>query len=66
MTTNNILELQQSLPVITPKGRGHAILVIDYGPEDHLFWVVVQDGGEIWTVPNPEVRVQPNWTRGRR
>jgi hypothetical protein len=46
-----------------------AHFVIDYGPEAHLLWVVFLDeGGACWRVPNPEVRMQSNWTfnRGRK
>lgn len=40
--------------------------VIDYGPEFDLLWVVgMDDGGEIWCVPNPQVRLQANWSMGR-
>jgi len=61
-----MMQLDPTLPVATPKGRGYAIAVIDYGQEHHLLWVCVMDaGGEIWTVPNPEVRVLHNWTMGR-
>jgi len=31
-----------------------------------LLWVVgLDDGGEIWCVPNPQVRLQANWSMGR-
>jgi hypothetical protein len=51
----------------TPKGEGLAHFVIDYGPESHLMWVVfMQADGACWTVPNPEIRLSPNWTLGRR
>ena len=44
-----------------------AHFVIDYGPETHLLWVVFMDvGGGCWTVPNPEIRMQANWSMGRR
>jgi hypothetical protein len=60
-------QLNPTIPVtVTDKGKGYAIGVIDYGQEHHLLWVVVLDsGGEIWTVANPKVRVQKNWTMGR-
>lgn len=48
------------------KGKGLAHVLIDYGPEHHLLWVVfLDDGGEIWAAPNPTVRAQPNWAMGR-
>jgi hypothetical protein len=59
-------QLNPPLPVDTGKGRGFAFAVIDYGLEHHLLWVVaLDDGGAIWTAPNPDVRVQPNWSAGR-
>jgi len=62
-----ISQLNPPLPVTTPKGSGLAHLVIDYGPEHNLFWVVFIDAtGECWTYPNPEIRAQKNITLGRR
>ena len=55
-----ILQLSPTLPMITPKGKALAHFVIDYGEENHLMWVCVQETGEIWTWANPEVRVQSN------
>jgi hypothetical protein len=65
MTT--ITQLDPPLPLDTPKGTGIAHLVIDYGPEHDLMWVVFLDAdGACWTVPNPEVRMSWNWSLGRR
>jgi hypothetical protein len=62
-----ISQLNPPLPVTTPKGSGLAHLVIDYGPEHNLFWVVFIDAtGECWTYPNQEIRAQKNITLGRR
>jgi hypothetical protein len=62
-----ISQLNPPLPVSTPKGSGLAHLVIDYGPEHNLFWVVFIDAtGECWTYPNQEIRAQKNITLGRR
>lgn len=56
-------ELHQYLPVDTPKGKGFAIAVIDYGQEHHLLWVTVADDtGEIWQIANPDVKVRPNFS----
>lgn len=36
-------------------------MLIDYGPEHDLLWVVIDDStGEIWTWNNSEVRGVPN------
>ncbi|GAA0273212.1 hypothetical protein GCM10009127_12060 [Alteraurantiacibacter aestuarii] len=61
-------QLNPSLPVqVLDRGRGQAVGIIDYGPEHHLIWVTALDeNGEIWCAPNPQVRFQNNWTMGRR
>jgi len=62
-----ITQLDPPLPLETPKGPGLAHFVIDYGPESHLLWVVFLDeGGACWTIPNPEIRIQSNWSLRRR
>jgi len=62
-----ILQLNPPLPMETSRGGGLAHFMIDYGPETHLLWVVFLDAdGACWTVPNPEVRLQANWSMQRR
>ena len=62
-----LTQLDPPLPLETPKGPGLAHFVIDYGPESHLLWVVFLDeGGACWTIPNPEIRIQSNWSLRRR
>lgn len=59
-------QLNPSIPMETPKGRGLAIAVIDYGLEHSLLWVVAIDATrEVWCVPNADVRLQRNWSAGR-
>lgn len=61
-----IVQLDPQIPMVTPKGKGQALLVIDYSPEHDLKWVVVQDEtGEIWTWNNDQVRGLKNITMGR-
>ena len=61
-------QLDPPIPLhVVDRGPGFAIAVIDYGQEFDLLWVVGMDeGGEIWCVPNPQVRMQANWSLGRR
>jgi hypothetical protein len=60
-------QLNPSLPLKSSKGDGYALGVIDYGLEHNLLWVVaLDDSGEIWCVPNSEVRMRSNWSAGRR
>ena len=62
-----LTQLNPPLPLDTPKGAGYAVAVIDYGLEHSLLWVVaLNDTGEIWCVPNSDVRMQKNWSAGRR
>lgn len=62
-----ITQLNPPLPMETPKGPALAHFLIDYGPESHLMWVCFLDeNGQCWTVPNPEVRMQANWSMQRR
>lgn len=61
-----IIQLNPTMPMLTPKGPALAHFMIDYGEEHHLMWVCVQDEtGEIWTWPNTKVRGQSNPTFGR-
>jgi hypothetical protein len=62
-----MLQLDPTIPMMTPRGSGYALFVVDYSQEHHLMWVVaLDDGGEIWMFENPQVRVQSNFTLGRR
>ncbi|MFW2852880.1 hypothetical protein ACM61V_13275 [Sphingomonas sp. TX0543] len=60
-------QLDPPIPLhVIDKGAGFAIAVIDYGQEHNLIWVTaINDTGEIWCAPNPQVRMQGNWTMGR-
>jgi hypothetical protein len=54
------------MPIMTPKGRGLAHFLIDYGPEHDLMWVCFQDDtGECWTWENAQIRARVNTTMGR-
>jgi hypothetical protein len=61
-----ITQLNPPIPLITPKGRAWAHLVIDYSQEHDLLWVCFQDEtGECWTWLNRDIRIQPNVSIGR-
>lgn len=61
-----LLQLDPPIPVITPKGKALAHVLIDYGAEHHLIWVTFQDEtGECWSWPNPQIKAQTNVTMGR-
>ena len=67
---STILQLDPPIPVIvTSKDnkKGQAMFVLDYSTEHHVIWgVALDDSGEVWWVPNLEIRVQSNWTLNRR
>ncbi len=63
-----LLQLDPPIPIYIPSRQqtGLAHILIDYGCEHHLVWVVATDqGGEVWSVKNPDVRLQTNFTMGR-
>lgn len=61
-----IIQLNPQIPLITPKGKSQAILVIDYSEEHDLKWVCIQDDtGEVWAWSNDKVRGFKNTTMGR-
>lgn len=62
-----LLQLEPSIPLITPKGRGRAVVLIDYGIEENLLWVVfLDDSGECWTFQNKDIRAEANITMGAK
>lgn len=61
-----IIQLNPCLQMKTTKGAGIAQMVIDYGLEADLIWVVaLDDSGEIWCLNNKDVRLATNFTAGR-
>lgn len=61
-----ILELKNPIPVKTPHGDGYAHFLVDHGKENDNEWIVFLDNCEIWSFLNREVRLQKNYTYGRR
>ena len=60
------LQLNPPIPVVTPRREGYAHVLIDYGSEFNLLWVVfLDDSGECWTYDNTQIRAQKNITMGR-
>lgn len=64
---SHMLQLNPSIPVLVlNKGEGEAVGWFDYGKEDHLLWLVAMDDtGEVWLVPNTEIRFIQNYSIGR-
>ncbi len=62
-----ILQLNPPIPLITPKGKGYAHLVIDYSQEHDLMWTVfIDDTGECWTFSNKDIRITENTSLNRK
>lgn len=61
-----MLQLNPPIPVLTPRGKGMAHVLLDYSQEHDLCWVVfLDDSRECWTYPNRDVRAQENMSLGR-
>lgn len=63
--SQSMLQLNPALPVVTPKGKALAHVLIDYGLDHDVVWLCFQDDGEIWCWRNQDVRAQTNITYGR-
>lgn len=62
-----IIRIDPPLPLMTPKGTGYAHFLIDYSQEHNLCWIVfIDETGECWTFQNPEIKLQGNFTMGRK
>lgn len=61
-----ILQLNPTIPVVVTSknnGKGRAIGWIDYSEDHHIYWIVAMDeNGEVWTMPNTQIRMQENWS----
>jgi hypothetical protein len=63
-----LLQLNPPIPLYIPSRQqtGLAVCLVDYGPDYDLLWTVILDeGGEIWTLKNSQVRGVKNITMGR-
>jgi hypothetical protein len=61
-----VIQLNPTIPTITPKGNGWAFFCIDRSQEHDLEWVVFLDiTGECWTFRNRDIRIQKNYTLSR-
>lgn len=58
-----MLQLNPPLWVLTPKGEGFAIVLIDYGPMLNSIWVVhLFETGDVIHVDSTEIRIGGNDT----
>ena len=61
-----LLQLNPAIPVVTPKGKALAHILIDYGPEHDLIWVCFEQDGTCWSWRNQEISAENNITFGRK
>jgi hypothetical protein len=64
-----MLQLNPAIPLRVRHGeewfKAWAHVLIDYGVEADLQWVVFLDNGECWTASNKDIRAEQNVTIGR-
>lgn len=62
-----ILQLNPMIPIIrfSDNMGGYAFLVIDYSQEHNLLFTCAMSNGEIWTLPNQEIRFDKNLSLNR-
>ena len=60
-----ILQLNPTILVDTPLGRGHAIFIIDYGVHQNTCWIVaLQDDGIVKHFDCNDIIIATNYTYG--
>lgn len=58
-----IHEFTNRIEVITPKGDGIILYLIDYGHEtDTIYTVIINATGELWQYTHSQIIVKPNIT----
>lgn len=61
-----MIQLDPMLPLETQRGKGFAFALIDYSQEhDTLYKVIISATGEIWDIPQSQVRGVVNISMGR-
>lgn len=60
---NKAVQLEEPFPVITPLGKGYAILV-DTGAHDQ-YWTVALDSGALVTFAQDRIRIARSYTHRR-
>ena len=61
-----ILELENRVEVITPKGDGVLWLVTEYGTETSKLFTVIQDNGQLWEWQPKDIEVKDNISFNRQ
>jgi hypothetical protein len=58
-----IHEFTNRIEVITPKGDGIILYLIDYGHEtDTIYTIIINETGQLWQFTHKDIIVKPNIT----
>lgn len=58
-----ILQLNPTISVNTPLGKGHALFIIDYGMHQNTCWVVcLSENGIVKHFDSNDITLSPNYT----
>lgn len=58
-----IHEFINKIEVITPKGDGTILYLIDYGHEtDTIYTIIINETGQLWQFTHKDIIVKPNIT----
>jgi hypothetical protein len=58
-----IHEFTNRIEVITPKGEGIIVYLIDYGHEtDTIYTIIINETGQLWQFTHKDIIVKPNIT----
>lgn len=62
-----MLQLNPMIPIVrvSDNMEGYAFLIIDYSQEHNLLFTCAMNNGEIWTLPNQEIRFDKNLSLNR-
>lgn len=63
-----MLQLNPMIPIVrvSDKMKGYVFMVIDYSQEHDILFTCAMDNGEIWTLPNKEIRFDKNISLDRK
>ena len=62
-----IYEFTNRIEVVTPKGDGNILYLIDYGHEtDTVYTVIINETGELWQFTHKDLIVKSNLTFKRK
>lgn len=62
-----MLQLNPMIPIVrvSDNMESYAFLIIDYSQEHNLLFTCAMNNGEIWTLPNQEIRFDKNLSLNR-